>query len=184
MRYSLPRPSPTHFLSLSLMINLILWLEGFVAVIPFGTLVAIFALWFGISVPLNLVGRGMWVSAINHTVCMNSYFRSSYIVFISLLCFQSISHWYNNHRKQHTYKGLTMSWWVSMLLSVLQADQWTFLLHPAHAWHRQGGHHALWLHLHPANFHPQQHLVRTRFSTRRINLPSGACIMIPKENNK
>lgn len=36
--------------------NLILWTEGSSAAIPFGTLVAILALWFGISVPLTFVG--------------------------------------------------------------------------------------------------------------------------------
>uniref|UniRef100_A0A667XGC2 Transmembrane 9 superfamily member n=1 Tax=Myripristis murdjan TaxID=586833 RepID=A0A667XGC2_9TELE len=38
------------------LMNLILWVEGSSAAIPFGTLVAILALWFGISVPLTLVG--------------------------------------------------------------------------------------------------------------------------------
>lgn len=36
--------------------NLILWVEGSSAAIPFGTLVAILAMWFGISVPLTFVG--------------------------------------------------------------------------------------------------------------------------------
>lgn len=36
--------------------NLILWVEGSSAAIPFGTLVAILALWFGISVPLTFIG--------------------------------------------------------------------------------------------------------------------------------
>uniref|UniRef100_A0A669BWV7 Transmembrane 9 superfamily member n=1 Tax=Oreochromis niloticus TaxID=8128 RepID=A0A669BWV7_ORENI len=38
------------------LMNLILWGEGSSAAIPFGTLVAILALWFGISVPLTFVG--------------------------------------------------------------------------------------------------------------------------------
>ncbi|XP_051506185.1 transmembrane 9 superfamily member 2-like isoform X2 [Myxocyprinus asiaticus] len=38
------------------LMNLILWVEGSSAAVPFGTLVAILALWFGISVPLTLVG--------------------------------------------------------------------------------------------------------------------------------
>uniref|UniRef100_A0A665WR24 Transmembrane 9 superfamily member n=1 Tax=Echeneis naucrates TaxID=173247 RepID=A0A665WR24_ECHNA len=38
------------------LMNLILWVEGSSAAIPFGTLVAILALWFGISVPLTFVG--------------------------------------------------------------------------------------------------------------------------------
>lgn len=36
--------------------NLILWGEGSSAAIPFGTLVAILALWFCISVPLTFIG--------------------------------------------------------------------------------------------------------------------------------
>ncbi|KAI7801941.1 transmembrane 9 superfamily member 2 isoform X2 [Triplophysa rosa] len=38
------------------LMNLILWVEGSSAAIPFGTLVAILALWFGISVPLTFAG--------------------------------------------------------------------------------------------------------------------------------
>ncbi|XP_030620818.1 transmembrane 9 superfamily protein member 5 [Chanos chanos] len=38
------------------LMNLILWVEGSSAAIPFGTLVAVLALWFGISVPLTFVG--------------------------------------------------------------------------------------------------------------------------------
>uniref|UniRef100_A0A8C5A1S8 Transmembrane 9 superfamily member n=1 Tax=Gadus morhua TaxID=8049 RepID=A0A8C5A1S8_GADMO len=38
------------------LMNLILWVEGSSAAIPFGTLVAILALWFGISVPLTFLG--------------------------------------------------------------------------------------------------------------------------------
>lgn len=36
--------------------NLILWGEGSSAAMPFGTLVAILALWFCISVPLTFLG--------------------------------------------------------------------------------------------------------------------------------
>ncbi|XP_036404742.1 transmembrane 9 superfamily member 2 [Megalops cyprinoides] len=38
------------------LMNLILWVEGSSAAVPFGTLVAVLALWFGISVPLTFVG--------------------------------------------------------------------------------------------------------------------------------
>ncbi|KAJ8407200.1 hypothetical protein AAFF_G00288760 [Aldrovandia affinis] len=38
------------------LMNLILWAEGSSAAMPFGTLVAVLALWFGISVPLTFVG--------------------------------------------------------------------------------------------------------------------------------
>ncbi|XP_008325001.1 transmembrane 9 superfamily protein member 5 isoform X1 [Cynoglossus semilaevis] len=38
------------------LMNLILWVEGSSAAMPFGTLVAILALWFGISVPLTFIG--------------------------------------------------------------------------------------------------------------------------------
>ena len=36
--------------------NLILWVKGSSAAIPFGTLVALLALWFCVSVPLTFVG--------------------------------------------------------------------------------------------------------------------------------
>ncbi|TSS60352.1 Transmembrane 9 superfamily member 2 [Bagarius yarrelli] len=38
------------------LMNLILWVEGSSAAVPFPTLVALLALWFGISVPLTFVG--------------------------------------------------------------------------------------------------------------------------------
>ncbi|XP_076877306.1 transmembrane 9 superfamily protein member 5 isoform X2 [Brachyhypopomus gauderio] len=38
------------------LMNLILWVEGSSAAVPFGTLLAVLALWFGISVPLTFVG--------------------------------------------------------------------------------------------------------------------------------
>ena len=38
------------------MLNLFLWGKGSSAVIPFTTLIALLALWFGISVPLTFVG--------------------------------------------------------------------------------------------------------------------------------
>ncbi|KAJ8347912.1 hypothetical protein SKAU_G00265010 [Synaphobranchus kaupii] len=55
------------------LMNLILWVEGSSAAIPFGTLVAILALWFGISVPLTFVGAyfGFKKEAIEHPVRTN-----------------------------------------------------------------------------------------------------------------
>ena len=37
-------------------LNLVLWIKGSSAAIPFSTLVALLALWFGISVPLTFIG--------------------------------------------------------------------------------------------------------------------------------
>ena len=37
-------------------LNLLLWIKGSSAAIPFTTLLALLALWFGISVPLTFVG--------------------------------------------------------------------------------------------------------------------------------
>ncbi|RXN01050.1 Citrate lyase subunit beta-like protein, mitochondrial [Acipenser ruthenus] len=53
--------------------NLILWGEGSSAAIPFGTLVAILALWFCISVPLTFLGAyfGFKKNAIEHPVRTN-----------------------------------------------------------------------------------------------------------------
>lgn len=36
--------------------NLVLWAKGSSAVVPFGTLLALLGLWFGVSVPLTFVG--------------------------------------------------------------------------------------------------------------------------------
>ena len=37
-------------------LNLILWIKSSSGAVPFGTLVALLALWFGFSVPLTFVG--------------------------------------------------------------------------------------------------------------------------------
>lgn len=54
-------------------LNLILWTMGSSAAIPFSTLVALLALWFGISVPLSFVGAyfGFKKRAIEHPVRTN-----------------------------------------------------------------------------------------------------------------
>ncbi|XP_066571268.1 transmembrane 9 superfamily protein member 5 [Amia ocellicauda] len=53
--------------------NLILWVKGSSAAIPFGTLVAVLAMWFGISVPLTFIGAyfGFKKRAIEHPVRTN-----------------------------------------------------------------------------------------------------------------
>lgn len=42
--------------SLFFIMNLVLWGKGSSAAIPFSTLVALLALWFGVSVPLTFIG--------------------------------------------------------------------------------------------------------------------------------
>nr|XP_048718322.1 LOW QUALITY PROTEIN: transmembrane 9 superfamily member 2-like [Caretta caretta] len=53
--------------------NLILWVKGSSAAIPFGTPVAILAMWFGISVPLTFIGAyfGFKEKPIEHPVRTN-----------------------------------------------------------------------------------------------------------------
>merc|ERR1711936_1413827 len=53
--------------------NLVLWYEGSSAAIPFTTLVALLALWFGISVPLTFIGAyfGFRKRPIEHPVRTN-----------------------------------------------------------------------------------------------------------------
>lgn len=55
------------------LLNLVLWAEGSSAAIPFSTLIALLALWFGISVPLVFVGAyfGYKKRAIEHPVRTN-----------------------------------------------------------------------------------------------------------------
>lgn len=55
------------------LLNLILWFKGSSAAIPFSTLVALLALWFGISVPLTFVGAyfGFKKRPIEHPVRTN-----------------------------------------------------------------------------------------------------------------
>jgi hypothetical protein len=42
--------------SLFFVMNLVLWSKGSSGAIPFSTLIALLALWFGVSVPLTFVG--------------------------------------------------------------------------------------------------------------------------------
>ena len=55
------------------LMNLVLWYEGSSAAIPFLTLVALLALWFGVSVPLTFVGAffGFRKRPIEHPVRTN-----------------------------------------------------------------------------------------------------------------
>ncbi|XP_012262540.1 transmembrane 9 superfamily member 2 isoform X2 [Athalia rosae] len=48
--------SPGVVFSLFFVMNLIFWINGSSAAVPFSTLVALLALWFGVSVPLTFVG--------------------------------------------------------------------------------------------------------------------------------
>lgn len=54
-------------------LNLVLWIEGSSAAIPFTTLIALLALWFGISVPLTFIGAyfGFKKRPIEHPVRTN-----------------------------------------------------------------------------------------------------------------
>lgn len=42
--------------SLFFVMNLVLWAESSSGAVPFSTLIALLALWFGVSVPLTFVG--------------------------------------------------------------------------------------------------------------------------------
>ena len=42
--------------SLFFIMNLIFWINGSSAAVPFSTLIALLALWFGVSVPLTFIG--------------------------------------------------------------------------------------------------------------------------------
>ncbi|KAH3809749.1 transmembrane 9 superfamily member 2-like [Dreissena polymorpha] len=59
--------------ALFFILNLVLWIEGSSAAIPFTTLLALLALWFGISVPLTFVGAyfGFKKRPIEHPVRTN-----------------------------------------------------------------------------------------------------------------
>lgn len=59
--------------SLFFVMNLILWANRSSAAIPFSTLVALLALWFGVSVPLTFVGAyfGFRKRVIEHPVRTN-----------------------------------------------------------------------------------------------------------------
>ncbi|XP_014210743.1 transmembrane 9 superfamily member 2 isoform X2 [Copidosoma floridanum] len=65
--------SPGIIFSLFFIMNLIFWVKGSSAAVPFGTLVAILSLWFGISVPLTFIGAffGFKKRAIEHPVRTN-----------------------------------------------------------------------------------------------------------------
>lgn len=63
--------------------NLILWGEGSSAAIPFGTLVAILALWFCISVPLTFIGAYFGFKK-NVSVFLDIHIDYSVIIFFSI----------------------------------------------------------------------------------------------------
>ncbi|XP_001606496.2 transmembrane 9 superfamily member 2 isoform X2 [Nasonia vitripennis] len=65
--------SPGIVFGLFFIMNLIFWAKGSSASVPFSTLVAILALWFGISVPLTFIGAyfGFKKRAIEHPVRTN-----------------------------------------------------------------------------------------------------------------
>ncbi|CAG5097219.1 Similar to TM9SF2: Transmembrane 9 superfamily member 2 (Pongo abelii) [Cotesia congregata] len=65
--------SPGIIFSLFFIMNLIFWAKGSSAAVPFSTLVALLALWFGVSVPLTFVGAyfGFRKRSLEHPVRTN-----------------------------------------------------------------------------------------------------------------
>lgn len=64
--------------------NLILWAEKSSAAVPFSTLVALLAMWFGVSVPLTFVGKCK-MTCIN--IPIYAYFTVYCWMFEILKCF-------------------------------------------------------------------------------------------------
>lgn len=66
--------------------NLILWSKGSSGAVPFSTLVALLALWFGVSVPLTFVGAYFGFRKRVSQYLLNQFsFRNIYINLIWLL---------------------------------------------------------------------------------------------------
>ncbi|KAG8042624.1 hypothetical protein G9C98_005258 [Cotesia typhae] len=65
--------SPGIIFSLFFIMNLIFWAKGSSATVPFSTLVALLALWFGVSVPLTFIGAyfGFRKRSLEHPVRTN-----------------------------------------------------------------------------------------------------------------
>ncbi|XP_014485207.1 PREDICTED: transmembrane 9 superfamily member 2 isoform X1 [Dinoponera quadriceps] len=65
--------SPGIVFSLFFTMNLIFWVNGSSAAVPFSTLIALLALWFGVSVPLTFIGAyfGFKKRALEHPVRTN-----------------------------------------------------------------------------------------------------------------
>lgn len=65
--------SPGIVFSLFFIMNLIFWVNGSSAAVPFSTLIALLALWFGVSVPLTFIGAyfGFKKRALEHPVRTN-----------------------------------------------------------------------------------------------------------------
>ncbi|XP_011065430.1 PREDICTED: transmembrane 9 superfamily member 2 isoform X3 [Acromyrmex echinatior] len=65
--------SPGIVFSLFFIMNLIFWANGSSAAVPFSTLIALLALWFGVSVPLTFIGAyfGFKKRALEHPVRTN-----------------------------------------------------------------------------------------------------------------
>lgn len=130
------------------LMNLILWVEGSSAAIPFGTLVAILALWFGISVPLTFVGAYF---GFKKAVSWASQFINLSNLILSMKRLSSFL---------FSFCSRAGNWATSANKSDPPSNSRAVILHKAYSWYSNGRDTALRLHLHPAFLHSQQHLVR------------------------
>lgn len=74
--------------------NLILWSKGSSGAVPFSTLIALLALWFGVSVPLTFVGAYFgFRKRVRKTRLLYATYRHDVITYFQLFhCLQSLEH--------------------------------------------------------------------------------------------
>ena len=120
-------------------LNVVLWSKGSSACISFTTLLALLALWFGISVPLTFVGAFL------------GFRKRVRFLFIWLLescniltVFDGLAYWASGENQPNPSPSSRSKY-----------------LHPSNARNCYGRRVTLWMYLHPAVFHSKLNLVQS-----------------------
>lgn len=154
--------------------NLILWVEGSSAAIPFGTLVAILALWFGISVPLTFIGAYF---GFKKPVSKASRFS---VIFGPPKLWTNVCFWFSLNPLVCSSAG---HWAARTNKPDPSPNSRAVLLHQTHPWNNNGWDLALWLHFHSAFLYPQQYLV-SRQKCCPPGLLSSSCFNLGWKGNR
>lgn len=131
--------------------NLVLWSKGSSGAVPFSTLVALLALWFGVSVPLTFVGayfgfrkRVSWIfNELNRTKFWKKNLMTIFVL----------------------WKG---TWTSSPYEPDSTSNSWAIDLHTTNTRHHNGRCSAIRLHFHSIVLHSQLDLVESNVLHVRI----------------
>ena len=136
--------------------NLILWSKGSSAAVPFSYLVAILALWFGISVPLTYIG---------------AYFGFKKRVKMHIV--KILIGWI---AKIKVYSIFLVYWTSCAHKSNSKTNTWTEFLYSGYSWRNYGRSSTFWLHIHSTILHTQFFVVTMfhnliQYLYKKIQLP-------------